>query len=336
MTRLHIQVNQTIQFYRGQQGGSTPTRLFLSGGASIMPYTAQFFSEKLNLPVEYFNPFRNIQIDPTLNLEELAQVAHSFGEVVGLGLRNLAHCPVELNLMPKSSINRQEFAEKKPYFIAAFFSLVLVVFALGWLYSQIVGIKRTALEEVRTQVNPLRTWGSQLDKSRRELELIKNEADRLTGLVEGRSYWQEVIAELHRVLRQTEVNAKQRLSNEVGANTDVGVWIESFIPSTALRSADGVSRLEEVAPKRVDEYGDPLPEEERVNVTTVQCICRSVDLSRYKTTANTEIAYALQNEFKSSPLFAAEGVELGEIKEVDDSLTFTFKLTLRLNRALTL
>src|SRR5205809_1238337 len=58
MTRLHIQVNQTIQFYRGQQGGSAPQRLFLAGGASIMPYTAQFFAEKLNLPVEYFNPFR--------------------------------------------------------------------------------------------------------------------------------------------------------------------------------------------------------------------------------------------------------------------------------------
>ena len=52
LTRLHIQVNQTIQFYRGQQGGSPPDRLFLSGGATSMPYTAQFFSEKLNLPVD--------------------------------------------------------------------------------------------------------------------------------------------------------------------------------------------------------------------------------------------------------------------------------------------
>src|SRR4051812_17101697 len=102
MTRLHIQVNQTIQFYRGQQGGSAPVRLFLAGGASIMPYTAQFFAEKLSIGVEYFNPFRNITIEPTIDLEDLAKVAHSFGEVVGLGLRNLAQCPVELNLIPKS------------------------------------------------------------------------------------------------------------------------------------------------------------------------------------------------------------------------------------------
>ncbi len=122
MTKLHIQVNQTIQFYRGQMGGAAPQRLFLAGGASIMPYTAQFFAEKLNAPVEYFNPFRNVQIDPAVNLEELARVAHSLGEVVGLGLRNLANCPVEMNLMPESTLRWRTFNEKKPYFICTVFS----------------------------------------------------------------------------------------------------------------------------------------------------------------------------------------------------------------------
>src|SRR5881392_1288408 len=137
MTRLHIQVNQTIQFYRGQQGGSAPQRLFLAGGASIMPYTAQFFAEKLNVGVDYFNPLRNVQIDPGLNLEELARVAHSLGEVVGLGLRNLAHCPVELNLMPDSTLKWQAFNQKKPYFIATVASLAAGVAAMGFLFDKL-------------------------------------------------------------------------------------------------------------------------------------------------------------------------------------------------------
>ncbi len=116
MTKLHIQVNQTMQFYRGQQGGSAPQRLYLAGGASIMPYTAQFFAEKLNVPVEYFNPFRNVQIDPAVNLEELARVAHSLGEVVGLGLRNLANCPVEMNLMPDSTLRWQRVQREEAVF----------------------------------------------------------------------------------------------------------------------------------------------------------------------------------------------------------------------------
>src|SRR5437899_6490386 len=142
MTRLHIQVNQTMQFYRGQQGGSAPARLFLSGGASIMPYTAQFFAEKLNVPVEYFNPLRNVQIDPAINLEELARFAHSMGEVVGLGLRNLAHCPVELNLMPESTLKWQRFNQKKPYFMATVFSLVAVVAAMGCIFTELADVRR--------------------------------------------------------------------------------------------------------------------------------------------------------------------------------------------------
>src|SRR5260221_7068613 len=141
MTKLHIQVNQTMQFYRGQQGGSAPQRLFLSGGASIMPYTAQFFAEKLNVPVEYFNPLRNVQIDPSINLEELARVAHSLVEVIGLGLRNLTHCPVELNLMPESTLKWQAFNQKKPYFIATVFSLVLGIAAIGFLFDRLANVK---------------------------------------------------------------------------------------------------------------------------------------------------------------------------------------------------
>src|SRR3954470_16184728 len=152
MTRLHIQVNQTMQFYRGQQGGSAPQRLFLSGGASVMPYTAQFFAEKLNVPVEYFNPLRNVQIDPGINLEELARVAHSLGEVVGLGLRNLAHCPVELNLMPDSTLKWQAFNQKKPYFIATVLSLVAGVMAIGFLFDKLAGVKDDELKKVEPEL----------------------------------------------------------------------------------------------------------------------------------------------------------------------------------------
>src|SRR3989441_3877461 len=177
MTRLHIQVNQTMQFYRGQQGGSAPQRLFLSGGASIMPYTAQFFAEKLNVPVEYFNPLRNVQIDPAINLEELARVAHSLGEVVGLGLRNLAHCPVELNLMPESTLKWQAFNQKKPYFIATVFSLVAVVAAMAFIFDELDDVRKKALDDLVKEVTPQEARAAQfktvlnnLQKSKKDVE----------------------------------------------------------------------------------------------------------------------------------------------------------------------
>src|SRR5205814_2834420 len=224
MTRLHIHVNQTIQFYRGQQGGAAPERLFLSGGAAIMPYTAQFFSEKLNLPVDYFNPLRNVQFDPDLNLEELAKVAHCFGEVVGLGLRNLAHCPVELNLMPKSSVKQQVWRQKQPYVIASVFCLILVLFAFGWFYDKVATVKAQALERLTTKVQPLRSAEQQMQSEMDQLRNVERELDQYTIWIEERFYWENVLSALRKSLIDVETEQEAKLK------TKAGVWIEKLTP----------------------------------------------------------------------------------------------------------
>src|SRR3984957_131435 len=227
MTRLHIQVNQTMQFYRGQQGGSAPNRLFLSGGASLMPYTAQFFAEKLNVPVEYFNPFRNVQIDPSINLEDLARVAHALGEVVGLGLRNLAHCPVELNLMPESTLNWVQFNQKKPYLIATIFSLVLVIFASGFLFSKLADVNRQELDTLKGKISPLQAKEQTFKKALADKAKSQQEAEQFAEWIGDRYYWADVLTELHGILIQVEADSRAKL------HTDTGVWIEKFISSPA-------------------------------------------------------------------------------------------------------
>ncbi len=350
MTRLHIQVNQTVQFFRGQQGGSAPQRLFLSGGASIMPYTAQFFSEKLNVPVEYFNPFRNIQIDPSIDLEELSKTAHSFGEVVGLGLRDLAHCPVELNLMPKSSIQRQQFGHKKPYILAAVFSLVLIIFAIGYLEHSVAQIKQTELEKIKADVTPLLVKEGTLKQALAERDRLKKEADQMMGLVDARFYWAGVLTELRRLLIQTETNVKGKL------NADVGLWVEAFAPDVPIGMqgvvgtpttgypTPGGNNAQFTDPRYSARYGglarpqaevaptaaaDPAAQN---SITTINVVCRGINLEKILPTANKDLAYALEEEIKKSAVFT-EGTALGDIKvDPTSPLTFTFNLTLKLKR----
>src|SRR6478736_4537508 len=223
MTRLHIQVNQTLQFYRGQQGGSAPQRLFLAGGAAIMPYTAQFFAEKLNVPVEYFNPFRSVQIDPAVNLEELSKAAHSLGEVVGLGLRNMANCPVELNLMPESTLRWQSFNAKKPYFIATIASLALMALAVGFLFNNLSSIKKEKLAEMQPKLEELRrkdqTFKREFSTLKKSLEHSNQYADWLAE----RAQWAEILREVREALIRTEAITK----SEFG--TDTGVWVEKLV-----------------------------------------------------------------------------------------------------------
>src|SRR5215469_16139447 len=220
MTRLHIQVNQTMQFYRGQQGGSAPVRLFLSGGASVMPYTAQFFAEKLNVPVEYFNPLRNVQIDPSISLEELARVAHSLGEVVGLGLRNLAHCPVELNLMPASTVKWQAFNQKKPYFFATVLSLVAGVMAIGFLFDKLADAKNEQISQVEPQLTTQQTKAEQFKTAFNNLKKSQQDVNQLVGWIDDRYYWGDALAEIREILIRVEDVTRNKFRR------DTGIWIE--------------------------------------------------------------------------------------------------------------
>lgn len=234
MTRLHIQVNQTMQFYRGQQGGGAPARLFLSGGASIMPYTAQFLTEKLNIPVEYFNPLRNVQIDPSINLEDLARVAHSMGEVVGLGLRNLAQCPVELNLMPASTRRWQSFNQKKPYLIASVFSLVLVIAAIGYLFDKMAANKNLELEKTQEEIRPLKSKSTQFRSAYNKLQASEKELDQMTEWMQDRYYWSDVLSEVRQVLVRSEASTRAKVRK------DAGIWVEQLVTTAPRTAADAM------------------------------------------------------------------------------------------------
>jgi hypothetical protein len=340
MTKLHIQVNQTKQFYRGQQGGSEPVRLFLSGGASIMPYTAQFFAEKLNVPVEYFNPFRNVQIDPAVNLEELARVAHSLGEVVGLGLRNLANCPVEMNLMPSSTLRWRTFNEKKPYFIFTLLSLVAVAGAVGFLFQKLAESKENEIKGLEPQVQNLKTKADQFDRTYKKLQATQKEAAQVTSWMEKRYYWGDVLTELRRVLIRSEDDVKKKLSAQ-RAGVEAGIWIEQLTIGAVQTPATGRA----VTPAPVPSPGDSEVPGTEANpaatakpaASTITLICRAVNLSSVDSAANTDIAYAVLKAFQEDPLFDPKTTQLrGDITPDDVTGTFTFGITVGLQNPLNL
>ena len=352
MTKLHIQVNQTIQFYRGQQSGAKPERLFLSGGASIMPYTAQFFAEKLEIPVEYFNPLRNVQIDPAVNLEELARVAHSLGEVVGLGLRNLAHCPVEMNLMPESTLRWQAFNERKPYFIATVFSVVLVAFAVGFLYEKLAQTKEADISDLEPKLAQIQAKSDSFSKVYGKLQTAQKEAGQVTTWMEQRYYWGDVLAQMREALIRSEADIKKKLSVQ-RPGIEAGVWIEQFTSDPNLGNAV-VQQITD--PYRQNPYPQPYPQpypergpqpyppqpgpEQGVPASpgtgttngVITLVCRAVNLTSVDPSANSEIAFEVERELKSATnYFDPKTTSLtGQMTTDEASGTFTFGLTVGL------
>jgi hypothetical protein len=136
-------------------------------------------------------------------------------------LRNLAQCPVELNLIPKSIRSKQAFDAKKPYFIATMVLLVLVVFAVGLFYDKTREIKSASLEELKRPLEALDMRAKEVDKQVALVKRAQQEVDVYTGYLKDRFFWAEALVEMRNLL----VKAEEKVG---GRGSDVGVWIETF------------------------------------------------------------------------------------------------------------
>ena len=315
MTKLHIQVNQTMQFYRGQQSGSAPQRLYLSGGASIMPYTAQFFAEKLNVPVEYFNPFRNVQIDPSVSLEELARVAHSLGEVVGLGLRNLAHCPVEMNLMPDSTLRWRAFNEKKPFLFATVLSLAGVAFAVGFLFQKLAQTKEDEIDRLEPQLTQLTAKYQQFNSAYQKLQRTQADAGQIMTWMQDRYYWGDLLSDMRLALIRAENDVQKKYVAE-NPRIEAGIWVEQFVSMPALAGS--------VVPG-AGMQNQPASTAGQTNSITL--FCRAVDLTPTDSAANNAVVYAVVQELKASPMINPASVQPSSQISTPENYTFTFSVT---------
>jgi type IV pilus assembly protein PilM len=197
MTRLHGEVTRTINYYRTQQGGSPPKRVFLAGGGASLPGIVEFFQEKLKLPVEMFNGLRGVQLDRGVDTTAAAADAHSMGEMVGLALRGAGSCPIELELVPDAVATARDAARRSPALIMAMLCLFGTLGAgIGYLKSA-NGAVQEHVRQAQVQEEELKGYADEIRDLDAKLEELKGQSAQLETAVKDRSYWVRLLAELN-------------------------------------------------------------------------------------------------------------------------------------------
>jgi len=197
MTRLHTELMRSITYYRAQQQGSRPERIFLCGGSAGMPYMREFFHEKLKVPIEFFNPLRNVTAVGSAPASELARSAYLLGELVGLALRSVSSCPMELNLLPGSVVRKQELERRRPFFITAAACFILAL--LGWsaYYARAAHVTRLSMQVLQQKIDIMRSAETRLDRLKKQAASLDSVATPLIAAINDRSFWQEILEELN-------------------------------------------------------------------------------------------------------------------------------------------
>ncbi len=205
MTRLHAEVARSISFYRTQQQGNRPERFFLCGGAASTPYLREFFQEKLQGPVEFFNPLRNVAVGESIAIEEVAGFAHLLGELVGLALRSTMTCPMELNLPPANVVRRQRLAQRRPFFILAGVCFVLGLLGTGLYFLRVARAEAQVAVALQVEVDRLRSVENRIARLKKETALLDAAATPLLGAINDRGAWLRIVDDLNARLPKEDI-----------------------------------------------------------------------------------------------------------------------------------
>lgn len=202
LTRLHAEVNRSINFYRSQQGGTAPTMVLLAGGSSVIPHVDTFFRDRLKVEVDYLNPFVNVSVSEMVDADRVNRDLHNLGEVVGLALRRAMTCPVEINLMPPDIIARKVFRRRQPFFAMSAAGVVLAMLC-WWVYFHRMGsMFSDRVASVGTEIEAFDSLSSQLKQSTGERKKSYSRLESITEIIGLQSRWGEILDAVHDCMQE--------------------------------------------------------------------------------------------------------------------------------------
>jgi Tfp pilus assembly protein PilN len=168
-----------------------------------MPNMREFFHEKFELPIEFFNPLQKVTVSESAR--EAARCPHLFGELVGLALRSVTVCPMKLNLLPARVVQRQDLEKRRPFFVAAAACILLAL--LGWsaYYTRAAHIAGQSAQTMRQKNDSMHVPEAQLDKLKKQITALDNIATPLITAVNDRNFWPQILEDLNTRLPQADI-----------------------------------------------------------------------------------------------------------------------------------
>lgn len=194
--QLPAEISRTTNYYRSQHGGNAPKRIILAGGGANLPYTKEFFEEKLHLPVEFFNPVGAISVGKGVDTDKLGREAHLMGELIGLGLRGTGKSLINIDLVPTKVQAARTADKQKPFFIgaAALFLAGLATWGLmNTLAAKKAGEELEGLNDQKVQLEGIDSPIKKQFKKQADLVAL---ASQYTKAEDDRTFWLDALQEL--------------------------------------------------------------------------------------------------------------------------------------------
>lgn len=218
--KLPAEIARTTNYFRSQHGGKAPKQILLAGGGANLAFVADFFQEKLRLPIDFFNPLKRVSVGKGVDVDKIAAEAHMLGELVGLALRGIGKASLEIDLVPDVVSHERDIARRKPLLLAS--SAILIVGLTVWAGSNVIrngeaGEKFKALEASKQGLEVFAKPLGKLSDRENTLDLY---GQQLVAAQTSRTRWINILSDL-------------------GHNfASSSVWLVDFDPIVGFKSGD--------------------------------------------------------------------------------------------------
>lgn len=124
MTRLHAEITRSINFYRSQQSGQTPTRVYLTGGTALLPQIAEFLQDSLQIEVAFLNPFEVSSVASSCDASEIEYDSVFLSVTTGLAIHGAGRAFMSVNLLPPSITEARKEVQRIPFVVLGAAALI--------------------------------------------------------------------------------------------------------------------------------------------------------------------------------------------------------------------
>ncbi len=273
MKRIGMEIKRSIVNYRRRGKVATPTKIFLTGKASILPGFAEFLAEDQKMSVSYLDALDKIVLAPSVNQDLLRDYSAQISELVGEAARSIISGGVGVNLLPKHILDERAFRRKKPFMILGAALLVSSTIPPFMMFNKDISQNIKLAREFDKPVEEMRARTEAMEANRDLAAKTIKKIEDLEGLAESKSNWINLFIDLEkrlmehkdvwlddlRVVREGD-GKKQKYNLELtgrmlvrgnskdmstydskAANERITPLLESFISSSFLKSYENVS-----------------------------------------------------------------------------------------------
>ncbi len=228
MTRLNAEIARSISFYRSQQSGSAPSQMLLTGASAQLPYMQNFFEEKLQIAVDFLNPFQAVSYPKHVDAEQFGHDAFSMPVLVGLALRRGLTCPVEINLVSQDIVERKVFRRRLPFLALAAIGMVATL-GTWWLFvNNLKNSYETQQATIADRISAYQSEKDRYDRVDKKAKAAEARATAYRNLMKRRGQWMGMLVAVDKAVPDglwiTNLKARRQENILQGVDISVSVW----------------------------------------------------------------------------------------------------------------